>query len=62
MGSRPPVAGPRHVSGLSPHDLGTKPQKASSIWVVLAPFHFAEVVNKPTPTLTRPSPKGKIQP
>ena len=37
----PPVAGPRQVSGLISHDAGAYLQKASSIWVVLTPFHWS---------------------
>ncbi len=38
MGSFPPVGGPRHVSGRSPHDAGAKATKVSMRWLVLRPF------------------------
>src|SRR5579862_1956521 len=62
MGSFPPVGVPHDVSGESPHDGGAKPTKVSINSVVLVPFQRPVTVSRPTPTLTRPSPMGKIQP
>ena len=62
MGSFPPVGGPRLVSGRIPHDSGAKSTKASIRWLVLRPFQRWSVESRPTPTFTRPSPMGKIQP
>jgi len=62
IGSLPPVAGPQAVSGEIPHDLGAKSTKASIRRLVLTPFQRPSTDSRPTPTFTRPSPRGKIQP
>ncbi len=61
MGRRPPVAGPHEFSGRSSHDEGALLIKTSIILDVFTPFHLPEVVISPTPTFTRPSPRGNIQ-
>src|SRR5947208_13903798 len=62
MGRRPPVAGPHDVSGEMPHEAGAYSTNDSMRWVVLTAFHWLKVESRPTPTFTRPSPTGKIQP
>src|SRR5579871_1735031 len=62
MGRRPPVAGPHAVSGRMSHDAGAYSAKLCSRWVVLTALHWLNVDRRPTPTLMRPSPTGKIQP
>src|SRR5687767_11196159 len=62
IGSRPPVAGPHDVSGRMPHDSGACATKASIRCDVFTDFHWLNVDSRPTPTFTRPSPTGKIQP
>src|SRR5437764_8917052 len=62
IGSRPPVGGPHDVSGEIPHDAGAQAMKSSINLDVFTAFHWLNVDNRPTPTFTRPSPTGKIQP
>src|SRR5260221_11650806 len=62
IGRRPPVAGPQDVAGEMPHDSGAQSTNASISLVVLTCFHWLNVDSRPTPTFTRPSPTGKIQP
>ena len=62
MGSFPPVGAPHSVVVGEPHEAGAQSMKASMSWVVLAPFHRPSTERSPTPTLTRPSPRGKTQP
>ena len=62
IGSRPPVAGPTAVSGRSSQLGGAMATKASIRCEVLTDFHPLKVDSSPTPTLTVPSPTGKIQP
>src|SRR5687768_3873374 len=62
IGSRPPVGGPTAVSGRISHEGGAIETKASIRWDVLIDFQALNVDNSPTPTLTVPSPTGKIQP
>src|SRR5205085_7604678 len=62
IGRRPPVGGPHEVSGAMPHDAGAHATKSSISLEVLTAFHWLKVESSPTPTFTRPSPTGKIQP
>ena len=62
IGSLPPVAGPHAVSGESSQLFGAHSTNVSISFVVLTPFHRLSVESRPTPTFTRPSPSGKIQP
>src|SRR5688572_213986 len=62
IGSRPPVGGPTAVSGRRSQDGGAMATKASMRWEVLIDFQPLKVDRSPTPTLTVPSPTGKIHP
>src|ERR1700678_4108740 len=62
IGRRPPVGGPQQVSSLRPQASPTWATKYSWSLVVLTPFQLPPVESSPTPTLTRPSPRGKTQP
>src|SRR5581483_1711655 len=62
IGRRPPVGAPHDVSGESPQLEGAPSTKASMIWLVLTAFHWLNVDSRPTPTFTRPSPRGNTQP
>ena len=62
MGSRPPVGGPTAVSGRISQVGGAMATKASMRWEVLTDFQPRKVDSSPTPTLTVPSPTGKIHP
>ena len=62
IGSLPPVGGPRQVAGESSHSFGAQLTKWSIRVEVFTPFQRLSVESRPTPTLTRPSPSGKIQP
>ncbi len=62
MGRRPPVGGPTAVSGRISQVGGAMATKASIRWEVLTDFQPLNVDSSPTPTLTVPSPTGKIQP
>src|SRR5436305_12682265 len=62
IGRRPPVGGPQEVSGEMPHESGAQARKSSMSLDVLTAFHWLNVDSNPTPTFTRPSPTGKIQP
>ena len=50
------------VSGEIPHRAGAVAQNASIRWEVLTFFQPVNVESRPTPTLTVPSPTGKIHP
>src|ERR1700731_1494451 len=62
IGSLPPVGAPSEVDADSSHSFGAQATKWSISVEVLTPFHRWSVERSPTPTLTRPSPKGKIHP
>src|SRR5262245_8910425 len=62
VGRRPPVGAQVAVSGEMPQLGGAVSQNASIRWDVLMPFQPEKVESRPTPTLTVPSPTGKIHP
>jgi len=56
------VGGPHEVSADISQDRGAWSTKASMSWEVFTAFQRWKVDSRPTPTFTRPSPTGKIQP
>ena len=62
IGMRPPVGGPHEVSGEMPQRAGAVAENSSIRRLVFTDFQSRNVDSSPTPTLTVPSPTGKIQP
>ncbi|CAB4861060.1 unannotated protein [freshwater metagenome] len=62
VGSFPPVTGPSAVSAESPQYEGATSTNVSINLLVFMSFQPEKVDSSPTPTFTRPSPRGKIQP